>query len=231
MTVSVDDRPVTASSTANAGRRWFDRGAVLRWIGVGLPLLLLLNVAGVARYPGGPLRDPSDDGLFALDIRPADQGYNEISNDPVDWAATGEPLYFGAVYLENPWPVGAAIEGVRPLELTPGLTLDRALVGIPPDGTSSMGWGDRQLLTEAALDETFGGALSPLPVTVPAATAADRATNVLLVLSAATPGRYGFRGVEIDYRVGPFTFHATQHIALDACIGPFPPGQECSTGG
>ena len=67
-------------------------------------------------------------------------------------------------------------------------------------------------------------------IAVPAASSPDRATTVFLVLSAAQPGRYGFRGLAIDYRVGPFTFRATQYVALDSCIGPFTAGHECATG-
>src|SRR4029077_2731880 len=36
--------------------------------------LLALNVLGVLRYPGGPLREASADGILWLDTRPADEG-------------------------------------------------------------------------------------------------------------------------------------------------------------
>ena len=197
---------------------------------VGLLAVVGLNVAGVLRYPGGPLRDPSDDGPLGLDLRAADQGYSSVANDPTDSVVTGAPLYFGTVTLVDSWPVDATVEAVRPLELTPGLTVERAVLGIVPAGLSPIGWGDRTLLATEAADETYGGALGDLPVVVPSNTSADRGSTLMLVVSAATPGRYGFRGVEIDYRIGPFSFRATQYLALDSCIGPFAPGQSCSTG-
>jgi hypothetical protein len=51
---------------------------------------------------------------------------------------------------------------------------------------------------------------------------------LLLVVSAKEPGRYGFRGVAVDYRVGPFTFQAVQYEELRTCIGPFSPEQVCA---
>jgi hypothetical protein len=195
---------------------------------IGLLAVLGLNVAGLLRYPGGPLREPSDDGALWLDLRPANQGYSSVGNDPTDWAVTGAPLYFGTVTLVDSWPVDATVEAVRPLELTPGLTIDRAVLGIVPAGSTSIGWGNKQLFEHATDDETYGGALRDLPVVVRSNTSADRGSTLILVVSAATPGRYGFRGVEIDYRIGPFRFRATQYLALDSCIGPFAPGQSCS---
>jgi hypothetical protein len=204
----------------------------MRWIGVGLLVLVGLNVMGLVRYPGGPLRDPSADGMFALDIRPANQGYNAVGNDPTDWAGVGQPLYFGTIHVYNAWPVTATIEAVTPVDLTPGLSVDRILAGVPADEAIPMDWADVPAVThqdQPSVDETLGGRFTPPPVqVVQSRPEAVHTTTLMLVVSAAEPGRYGFKGVAVDYRVGPFTFRAVQYMELRTCIGPFASGQLCA---
>jgi hypothetical protein len=199
---------------------------------MGAVVALSLNVVGLLRYPGGPLRDPSADGLFALDVRPANQGYNAVGNDPTAWAGVGQPLYFGTIHVYNAWPLTATIEAVTPLDLTPGLSVDRILAGVPSDAMLPASWADVPAFLgsdQPSTDETLGGRFTPPPIQVVQSSPDDiHTTTLLLVVSAQEPGRYGFSGVAVDYRVGPFTFQAVQYEELRTCIGPFSPEQVCA---
>jgi hypothetical protein len=210
-----------------ATRRW-----IARSLAVAVIVVVGLNVVGLVRYPGGPLRDPSADGMFALDIRPSDQGYYAVGNDPTDWARVGRPLYFGAIHVYNAWPVTATIEAVTALDLTPGLSVDRVLAGVASDDLMPASWADAPAVAaddRPSTDESLGGRFTVPPVQVAQSRPEDiHTTGLLIVVSATEPGRYGFKGVAVDYRVGPFTFRAVQYMELRSCIGPFGPEQTCA---
>jgi hypothetical protein len=208
-----------------------NRRRIARWLVVGVLILVGLNVVGLVRYPGGPLRDGSANGMLALDIRPAGQGYSQVGNVPTDWARVGHPLYFGMVHIYNASPVTATIEAVTPLDLTPGLSIDRILLGRPSGADVAMDWADVPGMTGDLpnTDVTLSGVMHPPPIAVPPTSSDDAAgTTVLIVVSAREAGVYGFRGVAVDYRVGPFTFRAVQYLALRTCIGPFASGEVCA---
>jgi len=183
-----------------------------------------LNVAGVLRYPGGPLRDPSADGPLWLDLRPADQGGIEVGSEPSDMSAAGRPIYFGTLALSNPWPYPARIEAITPVDPTAGLVIDHVWLGRPADvGAVAMGLGPEPGVPPEQFDEVF----QPLPFEIEANVGPDRAVIVLIELHADAPGGTGFRSLAVDYRVGPASFHVVQPYMLALCLGPLDPGQEC----
>lgn len=186
-----------------------------------------LNVVGVIRYPGGPLRELSADGPLWLDTRPADQGSNAIGNSlPSDWAVAGQTYVLGTLVIHNATGFSATIEAVTPLDPTPGLTLDAVWVRRPTSVTGNLiGFGPSSMGPDAA---TFQRDFLRLPATIPGG-ADGSDTQVILVLGSGPPGAFGFSALAVDYRVGPFTFHAVQHLALAGCLGPLPAGVSCPT--
>jgi hypothetical protein len=194
--------------------------------GIGIALLLLiLNLIGLARYPGGPLRDPGADGPFWLDTRPSDQGAASSGEQPADWAKAGAPLYYGLLTLHNPWPWSATVEAITPIDPTPGLTLVSVFIGRSgtPGGTIAFG-----PAPEPPSGQTLDGAYARLPAPVgPGGDSHELDAPTLLVIRADQPGSLGFSALAVDYRVGPLTFRTIQHFALTACVGPLSPGVLC----
>ncbi len=203
---------------------WVRRGGIaVSGIAV---LLVALNIAGYARYPGGPLREPSATGPLWLDMRPADQGGFTVGNDPTDWARTGVPLYYGELTLHDEWPWPVRVEAIAPVDLTGGLTIQAVHLSRPgtPAGPVT-GWGPELLLPPGL---TLEQAYVLLPANVePAGASHERDAQTLLVVSGSRPGRAGFSSLALDYRVGPFAFRVIQHVALVACLGPLPAGVTC----
>jgi hypothetical protein len=188
---------------------------------------VVLNVVGLLRYPGGPLRDPSDDGPLLLDIRPADQGSNTVGNSlPSDWAIAGRSYDYGVLTIHNPTPFTATVEAVTPLDPTAGLTL--VAVYIRRTGVASMATfalsPSGQYLDPATLNRDF--VLLPAAVE-PSGDTHEQDAEVVVVVRADRAGAFGFSGLALNYRIGPFTFHAIQHLALVGCLGPLPGGVIC----
>lgn len=199
------------------------------WIGLaGLAAVLVgLNVVGVLRYPGGPLRDPSDDGALWLDLRPADQGSVLVGNSqPSDWALAGRTYDFGLLTIHNATSYSATIESVTPVDPTEGLSLVSVYVrraGSPSNGI--VGFGPSGMDPDPA---TLQREFSVLPFAVgPGGETPEHDTQVLVVVRSDRAGAFGFSALALDYRIGPFTFHAIQHVALAGCLGPLPPGVTC----
>lgn len=87
-------------------------------LAVGLAAAVVaLNMVGVLRYPGGPLRDPSDDGPLWLDLRPADRGSSTVGNtQPSDWAIGGRSYDFGLLTVTHPRAGEARVEHPDPAD-------------------------------------------------------------------------------------------------------------------
>ena len=185
--------------------------------------VILLNVVGMLRYPGGPLRSSVIDDPLWLDLTPAGEGWS-VGSSPSTWSAIGKAIYLGADELTNPLPWAAAVEAITPLNVTGGLVIDRILVGTPESASAGLiGIGPEPVLPEGrTIEELY----SPVPVTVGPGTSAD-VHPIMLVVHGDRPGAAGFTGLAIDYRVGPFTFRVVQHMGLALCLGPLPAGQEC----
>jgi len=190
---------------------------------------LALNIVGVLRYPGGPLRDPSDDGPLWLDTRPSDQGSNTVGNSlPSDWAIAGRSYDFGLLTIHNPTNYSATLEVVTPLDPTPGLVVEAVYVrrsGAPPTSTGTLAFGPTGLNPDPA---TLQRDYVRLPATVePSGDTHELDAQVLVVVRSASPGQFGFSALALDYRLGPFTFHAIEHVALAGCMGPLSADVTC----
>lgn len=188
--------------------------------------VIALNIAGVLRYPGGPLREPSADGPLLLDIRPADQGSITVGNSqPSDWAVAGRPYDFGLLTIHNPTSFDVVIEAVTPIDPTTGLVLEAVYVqrpGVTP--TASVGFGPSERIDSATIRRDFDW----LPATVvPSGDTHLNDAEVIIVARSDEVGAFGFSALALDYRIGPFTFHAIQHLALAGCLGPLPSGTSC----
>lgn len=191
-----------------------------------LTAALALNVAGLLRYPGGPLREPSADGPLWLDTRPADQGSIIVGNTlPSDWAVAGRSYNVGTLTIHNPSSLTATLEAVTPLDPT-GLVLE-AVYGRQSDAPSAeiTGFGPSGEHPDLA---TLGRDFATLPLAIPpSGDSHDRDTQLLVVLRSTGPGAFGFSALAVDYRLGPFAFHVIEHLALAGCMGPLPSGSSC----
>jgi hypothetical protein len=187
-------------------------------------MVVVLNVIGIARYPGGPLREPDADGPLWLDAPPpADQGSSTVGNTPdADWATTDTDMVFTILNLEDSWPWPATIESVTPVNATEGLLVTEARIRrISGEGVSDLSVvgpvGPEQ---RAILDNRY--------VALPAEIGAGEAgRNVALVFRTSDPGPATFDALAIDYRVGPFSFRVVHHLGLDACMGATPAERIC----
>jgi len=192
---------------------------------LGLAGLLVLNVLGVLRYPGGPLREPSADGLLWLDIRPADQGSAQVADVSGYWHAIDVPLQYGLLSLSNNSGYSATVEAVTPIDPSPGLIVDALYVlktGAAPGDV--LAWGTGGVYpTETTLDRDY----TTLPAVVEPAADALHPPNVILVVRSREPGAIGWSALAVDYRIGPFTFRTVHHLALAGCLGPLPAGTTC----
>jgi hypothetical protein len=192
---------------------------------VGLLIALVaLNVAGLLRYPGGPLRQPSIDAWLWLDIRAADQVMNYVGAGTLAQIPRGELIYAG-VSLSNSSSSAATIERVELLDATPGLRLVDAWLARP--GTTGDLAGP---VTESMMDISY----LRLDTDYQALPADLRGNNtpgegrLTIALIADEPGEYGYRAVAVDYRLGPLSFRVTHGPSLAICLVPMPAGERCS---
>ncbi len=198
-------------------------GSLRTRIVVILVAVVLLNVIGMVRYPGGPLRPGVSDDPLWLDLTPSGERWS-VGTQPSEWSAVGRTIYIGADPLTNPWPWAATVEGITPMDITGGLVVDRILLGVPGSALAGViGIGIEPVLPN-------GGVISDLYTALPATIerhTLDEAIPILLVVHGDRAGPAGFTGLAIDYRVGPFTFRVVQHMGLTLCLGPLPAAQEC----
>ncbi len=191
---------------------------------IAVVVVVTLNVTGLLRYPGGPLREPDADGVLWLDTRPADQGSSEIGITSEAGVKAGVPIYTG-IGLANDWPWPATVEQVRLLDATPGLRVVQIRMALP--GTTGGMAGALPAsgpgISDLRLDTDYG--------LLPADLAAHNDPGegrVSIEVAADTPGEYSYSAVAVDYRVGPFSFTVVYHEALDMCLVPLPAGSTCS---
>ena len=125
---------------------------------------------------------------------------------------------FGNTVVGNPTSHPVVLERVRLADATPGLEIVTASVA-----------GPRRRDVLIAADRIFPPRISVLTdvhalrdyVVAPASSAAGgRGVEIVLELRARKPGRYVFRGVEIDYRIGDDGYRTTMPNALAACAVP-----------
>lgn len=185
---------------------------------------LVLNVGGLLRYPGGPLREPSADGLFWLDTRPSDQGTSSVGAGSSAGLTAGELIYTG-ISLRNTWSYPAAIESISLVDATPGLRLVDVRLARPGTrgGFAGLLAGSGPAIDDLRLVTDY----QPLPATLEGNNPINDGL-VSLVVTADQPGDYSYQAVAINYRIGPFSFSVIHHQALAVCLGPFVPGTVCS---
>ncbi len=198
------------------------RRAILGFAAV-MVVAVALNTIGILRYPGGPLREPSADGLMWLDTRPPDQGTNSVGITSAAGLEQGSPVYTG-ISLRNAssWP--ARVEQIRLLGATEGLELQEARMALPGTTGPMIGVATSGGETaELRLETDYG----PLPAELAGNNAIGEG-RVWLAINAPPPGEYSYDAVAVDYRVGPFSFTVTYHQALGLCVVPLRPGRSCS---
>jgi hypothetical protein len=185
--------------------------------------LVILNLVGIARYPGGPLRESKDGGVLWLDAWPSEWGGNVTSNSAAaDWASTNGDLVFSTGLPADDWPWPAQVERITPIGAEGDLVMREALLLQPARswvGTIS-GFGPLTADQQALLDGNF----APLPGTI--ASGVPR-QQLVAVVRGSHPGPAAFAGFVIDYRVGPFTFRSVLHDALHACLGATAAERDC----
>jgi hypothetical protein len=199
------------------------RRTVLKVAAVAVVLLVIANVTGLVRYPGGPLSQAS--GWFWLDIRGANQGYNGVGVGPGSELTTGIPMYIG-IFPRNEWPVTATIERAGLLNATPGLRLVEARLvrpGTQHDGAVGIIYGSGEQTEALGLYTDY----DPLPQTLAGSTSIEDGVMWVEVI-ADVPGEHSFGSVFVDYRVGPFSFRADMYQSFSACIAPMPSEAVCS---
>ena len=189
-----------------------------------LVAVVLLNVIGMVRYPGGPLRPGVSDDPLWLDLTPPGEGWS-VGTQASEWSAVGRTIYIGADPLTNPWPWAATVEAITPMDITGGLVVDQILVGVPGSASAGViGIGFEAVLPNGSVMSDLYRAL---PARIEGQTTLDKAIPILLVVHGDRPGPAGFTGLAIDYRVGPFTFRVVQHMGVTLCLGPWPADQDC----
>jgi hypothetical protein len=186
-----------------------------------LAVLLVLNVVGVARYPGGPMRQDGADGPLWLDTWPSDWGNSPVGNTPeADWATTDTDLVFSTAWLTNrgAWPV--TVERIIPAGVSGDLVTVDARVradDTPYDDLAAFG------PLDDAGRATLAGHFATLPLVIPPGV--ER--QIALVVRGPKSGPAGFATLDVDYRVGPFAFRVVQHAGLEACLGATPEERDC----
>jgi hypothetical protein len=176
---------------------------------------LALNATGLVRYPGGPLREQSADGILWLDTRPADQGSNTVGNTPdADWATTDTDLMVSSPWLRNPWPRAVTVHAITPIDVSGGIVVSEVLLGRADAEAEKLVWeyGPVTADQRAILDRDYAPRAAVME-------SGESNRNVALVVRASEPGPARFEALEIDYRIGPFTFRVVHHSALHGCLG------------
>jgi hypothetical protein len=204
---------------ARMTRRHMALGAVAVLIG-----LVVLNMAGVLRYPGGPLRESSTQAWLWLDIRDPDQGMNFVGAGTSAEIPPGELIYT-APGLRNASPWTLTIERVELVDATPGLRLVDVLLARPgtEGGSAGLVTASRMDLDDLRLDTDY--------TTLPASLGAWNTPGegrLTISITADDPGEYSFHAVAVEYRLGPFSFRTTHGPSLAVCLVPMPAGELCS---
>jgi hypothetical protein len=189
-------------------------------LALALVVVLALNVVGLLRYPGGPLKEFPDGSLLSLDIPLGGDTRNQVGVTSAAGLTRYEPVCEG-VYLRTGLGLPVTIEDMRLVDPTSGITLVDSVM-VTPDAA-----------TGGVIGVAYGPACisidghSSLPETL-AAESQPRDGLALVVSMATSPGRQSYSGIAIDYRVGPFSFTTVYGPAMAVCVSPLPQGATCS---
>lgn len=199
-------------------RRWLGAGAV---VAIGL---LALNVSGLLRYPGGPMREPTANGIGWLDTKPADQQGGFGVGMPEGAGLTTDDIFVTTVFLTNAGPWDASLESVELVDATSGLRLTSARLVLSGFAASIPA---ADMGTPADIERRYPDThLGSFPQTV-VARSDPHDGQVILELQVAAPGEYSYRGVRVGYRLGPFSFQAVYGQGARLCFGPLGANQSC----
>ena len=208
--------------------RWSRPRRIGSGAALALGALLILNVAGVLPYPGGPMREFTADGPLWLDTKPADQqgGFEIVM--PQAAGLTIHEVFVTTVFLQNAGPWEATLERVDLVDGTPGLTIRSAGLRLPGLATAvpASDRGSPEAIDARYPDQHLGA----LPLAV-AGNSSDIHDQLLLELQVTRPGEYSYRGVRVRYRVGPFALQAVYGQGAWLCFGPLPPNTTCAEPG
>lgn len=181
----------------------------------GIAALLVLNVAGIARFPGGPLREWKDGGVLWLDVRPSDWGSSGDFNAPeAEWAQANADYEYTSALATNDWPWAVEVERITPMTTSGDLAVAETRL-IRPDRAEDSVLNAVGPLTpdqQAIIDADF----APLPGSVGTGAVGKR---FAITFHETRPGPAGWDTLAVDYRVGPFSFRVVQHTALRLCVG------------
>jgi hypothetical protein len=159
-----------------------------------------LNVAGVLRYPGGPL-SRVDNPLW-LDIPPVRLGIKESAD-----AEVGQQMYV-TVYVRSRADSTVTLESLEAVDATDGVQSVAAYRLLP---------GSSDVYALGPWGEWPSGepALAPLPVQL--GTADPATVQLLLVVRPTIEGDFMFSGARLHYRIGPMSFTTTLDPIFYSC--------------
>ena len=126
----------------------------------------------------------------------------------------GENFTFGMPVVINSGDEPAVLERIEPVGSTPGLRVVHTRISGSERKYfyfSSGRWPDRSRFTD--LHPVPGFVVHPENVS-----GWDRGAELIFVLRADRPGRYKFRAVAVDYRVGGNEHRAVLDIGLGVCV-------------
>jgi hypothetical protein len=138
----------------------------------------------------------------------------------------GVPFTYGLPVVFNSGDEPAVLTRIEPVQPTPGLRVVRTRIGGSERkffAFASGRWPDPELFTD----------LHPVPgfVVHPESVKGwERGVQLIFALRADEPGRYVFRAVAVEYRVGGDEHRAVLDIGLGVCVtkGRKMPSQRCN---
>jgi hypothetical protein len=187
------------------------KGARGRWIaGIGLAAIVAVLLVAVYAFngrerSGGPLNVDVRDSVGA----PAKPGRAGVSGWSVVFNKGSEP---------------AVVTSIKPLLVTKGLVIEDVSAQLKERVNDSFCCQIRWPVNAAARKEWVDPAnLRSLPVAMPPdpdLSVVNSGMNLVWRLRADQPGRYGFRAVELRYRVGGKDYRRVLGAAFTLCISP-----------
>lgn len=131
---------------------------------------------------------------------------------------TGRPQLVGFAWFSNTGRRTATLESVRPLDLSPSVTIRQTLVAGEDRRSISAGgatrWPNRKVYRPGTLKPVAG-----FKVTPDRHRTGVRGTNVAFVVEATEPGTFGWQFVEVRYRIGQVRYRRLLDIGFHGCFG------------
>jgi hypothetical protein len=163
-----------------------------------------------------------------MSVRPPTPG--PLANDAAESLGiqrrVGETFTYGLPVVINSGDEPAVLERIKPVDPTPGLRVVQTRI----NGSerryfyfSSGRWPDPERFTD--LHPVAGFVVHPEDVK-----GWDRGAELIFVLRADRPGRYKFKAVAVEYRVGGREHRAVLDIGLGVCVtkGRKLPNERCN---